>query len=280
MDILVSTEELAKHLDDPNWVVIDTRHDLMDPTKGRKAYDAGHIPGAYFMHTDEDLSAPKTGKNGRHPMADVDEFARKVNERGVAPGVQVVVYDDLSGNFASRLWWMLRWLGHDKVALLDGGWPKWVNEGRPVTKDVPAARKGSFIPKPHLGDLVDTPFVDRFKESPSITLLDARAPNRFKGIEEQIDPVAGHIPGAVNRFWQKNLNPDGTFKAPQQLRAEYDELLGASDPSQVVHMCGSGVTACHNVFAMELAGLPPGKLYAGSWSEWVADPARAVATQK
>ena len=147
-------------------------------------------------------------------------------------------------------------------------------------KDVPAARKGSFIPKPHLGDLVDTPFVDRFKESPSITLLDARAPNRFKGIEEQIDPVAGHIPGAVNRFWQKNLNPDGTFKSSKQLRAEYDELLGASDPAQVVHMCGSGVTACHNVFAMELAGLPPGKLYAGSWSEWVADPARAVATQK
>jgi len=278
--LLVSTDTLAKHLDDPNWVVIDTRHDLMDPAKGPKAYEEGHIPGAFFMHVDNDLSAPKTGKNGRHPLPDLATFAAKLNERGVGPGVKVVAYDDLSGNYASRLWWMLKWLGHDDVALLDGGWPKWASENRPATKDVPKPRKGSFVPRPHLGDTVDASFVDRFKESPTITLLDARAAERFRGLKEPIDPVAGHVPGAVNRFWQMNLNPDGTFKSPEQLRGEYDQLLGAANPANVVHMCGSGVTACHNVFAMELAGLPGGKLYAGSWSEWVADPAHAVATGK
>jgi thiosulfate/3-mercaptopyruvate sulfurtransferase len=278
--LLVTTDELAQHLGGPGWVVIDCRHDLMDPAKGPKAYEAGHIPGAYFLHTDYDLSGAKTGKNGRHPLPPLDEFAAKVNERGIAPETQVVGYDDLSGNYAVRLWWMLRWLGHDKVAVLDGGWPKWAKEGRPVTRDVPPPRKGSFVPRPHLGDTVDAHFVDRFRESPEITLLDARAPGRFQGLEEPIDPVAGHIPGAVNRFWQKNLNPDGTFKTPKQLRAEFDELLAAADPSRVVHMCGSGVTACHNMFAMELAGLPAGRLYPGSWSEWIADPARAIATNK
>jgi thiosulfate/3-mercaptopyruvate sulfurtransferase len=209
----------------------------------------------------------------------LEDFAAKVNQRGVTPATQVVIYDDLSGNFAVRLWWMLRWLGHDKVALLDGGFPKWAKEGRPLTKEVPAPRKGAFVPRPHLGNVVDTPFVDRFRESSDITLLDARAPERYQGLQEPIDPVAGHIPGAVNRFWQKNLNPDGTFKSSKQLRAEFDELLKGADPARVVHMCGSGVTACHNMFAMELAGLPQGRLYAGSWSEWVADPTRAVATK-
>jgi thiosulfate/3-mercaptopyruvate sulfurtransferase len=275
--ILITTEELAKHLDDPAWVVIDTRHDLMDPDKGPKAYAAGHIPSAFFMHTDTDLAGKKTGKNGRHPLPPLDEFAAKLNERGVAPGTQVVIYDDLSGNFAVRLWWMLRWLGHDKAALLDGGFPKWAKEGRPITAEVPAPRKGSFVPRPHLGDVVDTHFVNRFHETPTMTLVDGRSPARFQGLEEPVDPVAGHIPGAVNRFWKENLNPDGTFKPPEQLRAEFTELLGTSDAGRVVHMCGSGVTACHNLFAMELAGLPPGRLYPGSWSEWVSDPARPIA---
>ena len=276
--LLVTPEELARHLDDPGWVVFDTRHDLMDPGKGRKAYAAGHIPGAYFLHVDDDLSGKKTGRNGRHPLPALDEFAARLNQRGVTPETQVVVYDDLAGNFAVRLWWMLRWLGHDKAALLDGGFPLWAKQGRPVTKDVPPPRKGAFVPRPHLGATVDMHFVDRFRESSEITLLDARAPDRFQGLQEPIDPVAGHIPGAVNRFWQKNLNPDGTFKASQQLRAEFDEVLGSMDPSRVVHMCGSGVTALHNLFAMELAGLPSGRLYPGSWSEWCADPARAIAT--
>jgi thiosulfate/3-mercaptopyruvate sulfurtransferase len=231
------------------------------------------------MHVDDDLSAPKTGKNGRHPLPDIHEFAAKVNACGVTPESHVVVYDDLAGNYAVRLWWMLRWLGHDKVALLDGGYPLWVKEGRPVTKEVPAPRKGAFVPRPHLGDTVDIHFVDRFREAPEVKLLDARAAERFRGLQEQIDPVAGHIPGAVNRFWKDNLEPDGRFKAAGRLRAEYDQVLAGMDPSKVVHMCGSGVTACHNLFAMELAGLGGSKLYPGSWSEWCADPARPVAAE-
>jgi len=276
--LLVTTEELARHLDDPGWVVFDTRHDLMDPEKGRHAYAAGHVPGAYFLHVDDDLSGKKTGANGRHPLAPIGEFAAKINRCGVKPDTQVIVYDDLGGNFAVRLWWMLRWLGHDKVALLDGQWPAWEKEGRPISKDVPKPREGSFVPKPMLGATVDTPFVERFREDPRTPLVDARAPERFKGLKEPIDPVAGHIPGAVNRFWQNNLQPNGFFKTAEQLRKEFTEFLDGAAPENAVHMCGSGVTACHNIFAMELAGLPGGRLYPGSWSEWVADRSRPVAS--
>jgi len=276
--LLVTTQELAQHLDDPGWVVFDTRHDLMDAEKGRRAYAAGHVPGAYFLHVDDDLAGPKTGTNGRHPLPDLGEFAAKINARGVRPETQVVVYDDLSGNFAVRLWWMLRWLGHGRVALLDGGFPLWQKEGRPITQEVPPPREGAFVPRPHLGVVVDKHFVARFREDPSIKLVDARAPERFKGLNETIDPVAGHIPGAVNRFWQKNLLPDGRFKQPDQLQREFTEFLGNTPPAQTVHMCGSGVTACHNIFALELAGLAPGRLYPGSWSEWCADKSLPVAT--
>lgn len=277
--ILVSPSELEKRLGDPNWVVFDTRHELTDPARGPRAYAEGHIPGAYFLHVDDDLSGPKTGQNGRHPLPDLATFAAKVEQAGVTPSSHVVVYDDLGGNYAVRLWWMLRWLGHERVALLDGGFPLWEKEKRPVTKDVPAPRQGDFKARPHLGNVVDTPFIERFREDPSIKLVDARAAERFAGLKEMIDPVAGHIPGAVNRFWQKNLNPDGRFKSPEQLRNEYGEFLGSSKPEQVVHMCGSGVTACHNMFAMALAGMPQGRLYVGSWSEWVADRSRPVASR-
>ena len=277
--LLVSTAELAAHLDDPTWVVFDVRHDLLDPEKGPRAYAEGHIPGAFFIHTDYDLSGPKTGRNGRHPLPDVDTFAEKMNQRGVAPGVQVVAYDDLGGNFAVRLWWMLRWLGHAQVALLDGGYPLWVKEGRPVSREVPAPRPGKLVPRPHLGETVDIDFVDRFREDPSMKLIDARAENRFHGVQETIDPVAGHIPGAVNRFWQKNLATDGRFKPADQLREEFLALMGDTPPEAAVHMCGSGVTSCHNMFALALAGLPVGRLYPGSWSEWCADTSRPVATR-
>jgi thiosulfate/3-mercaptopyruvate sulfurtransferase len=200
-----------------------------------------------------------------------------VNERGVTPESQVVVYDDAGGGFAVRLWWMLRWLGHEKVALLDGGYPLWVKEGRAVSKEVPPRRPGAFVPKPHLGDTVDAHFVGRFSEAPSTKLIDARAAERFAGAQETIDPVAGHVPGAVNRFWKENLESDGRFKPAARLRSEFEPVLAGLAPGQVVHMCGSGVTACHNLFAMELAGLAGSKLYPGSWSEWCADPARAVA---
>jgi thiosulfate/3-mercaptopyruvate sulfurtransferase len=277
--LLVTPEELGQHLDDPKWIVFDTRHELSNPETGPRLYAEGHIPGAYFMHTDDDLSSPKTGKNGRHPLPDIDVFAAKMNRCGVAPGVQVVVYDDLAGNYAVRLWWLLQWLGHDQVALLDGGWPLWVKEGRPVTKEVPPPRAGRFVPRPLLGDTVDIDFVDRFRGDPNLKLIDARSADRFRGMNETIDPVAGHIPGAVNRFWKENLEADGRFKSPEKLLAEYRALLGRTAPEQAIHMCGSGVTACHNLFAMALAGLSPGRLYAGSWSEWCADPRRPIATQ-
>jgi thiosulfate/3-mercaptopyruvate sulfurtransferase len=276
--MLVTTEELAKHLDDPDWIVIDTRHELMDPEAGPRRYAEGHIPGAHFLHVDHDLSGKKTGVNGRHPLPDLASFAAKVNETGIGPGKQVVVYDDLAHNFSVRLWWMLRWLGHDKVALLDGGYPLWVKEGRPVTTQVPEPRKGTFVPRPHLGDHVDVHYVDRFRESPEAKLVDARTAERFEGRNETVDPVAGHVPGAIHRFWKDNVEPDGRFKAAATLRGEFDRLLAGTDPAAVMHMCGSGVTACHNIFAMELAGLPGSKLYVGSWSEWCADPARPIAT--
>jgi thiosulfate/3-mercaptopyruvate sulfurtransferase len=278
MKLLLSPAELEQHLDDSSWIVFDTRHDLMDPEKGRRAYAAGHIKGAYFLHTDEDLAGPRTGKNGRHPLPDLDVFAEKINRCGVAPGVQVVVYDDMAGNFAVRLWWMLRWLGHEETALLDGGFPLWQKEGRPIDSQVPPPRKGAFVPRPHLGNVVDAHFVERFREDPALKLVDARAAERFKGVQEPIDPVAGHIPGAVNRFWQKNLQADGRFKAPEALRAEYLELLESTPPADTIHMCGSGVTACHNIFAMAYAGLPEGRLYPGSWSEWCSDPSRPIAS--
>ena len=275
--LLVSTGELAGHLGDAGWIVFDTRHDLASPDKGRALYAQGHVPGAYFLHLDHDLSGPKSGRNGRHPLPDIHDFAKRINACGVTPETQVVAYDDIGGNFAVRLWWMLRWLGHETVALLDGGFPLWQKEGRPVTQEVPPPRAGSFVSRPHLGWTVDLPFVERFREDPSIRLLDARAPERFQGKTEPIDPVAGHIPGAINRFWKDNLSEDGRFKPPAQLRAEFDALLGA-DAERAVHMCGSGVTACHNAFAMELAGLAGGRLYPGSWSEWCSDKSRPVAT--
>jgi thiosulfate/3-mercaptopyruvate sulfurtransferase len=277
---LVTTAELAQHLSDPDWIIFDVRHELGDIEKGRRAYAAGHIPGAYFLHLDEDLAGPKNGRNGRHPLPDPAAFAAKINDRGVAPGKQVVIYDDLGGNFAVRLWWMLKWLGHDRVAILDGEWPLWEKEGRPISTEVPALRKGNFVARPGLGATVDAAFLERFHDDSSIKLLDARAPERFAGLKEPIDPVPGHIPGAVNRFWQKNLDADGRFKSPQQLLQEFDEMLAGASPQSVVHSCGSGVTACHNMIAMAVAGLPMGRLYPGSWSEWCSDPSRPVATTK
>jgi len=275
---LIDPSTLAAKLADPDWIVIDCRFDLTDPAKGEELYREAHIPGAKYAHLDRHLSGTKTGKNGRHPLPEIDVFAEKMRRCGVTARSQVVIYDDMGGNWAMRLWWLLRWLGHDAVAVLDGQFPLWVKEGRPVTKEVPAPRKGAFVPRPHLGDEVDVHFVERFSESPEVKLVDERVAERFSGKQETIDPVAGHVRGEINRFWKDNLGADGRFKAASQLREEFDRLLEGAQPEQVVHMCGSGVTACHNIFAMELAGLPGSKLYAGSWSEWCADPARRVAT--
>jgi thiosulfate/3-mercaptopyruvate sulfurtransferase len=276
--LLITPADLAAHLDDPAWIVFDTRHDLGDPAKGQRAYALSHIPGAYFAHVDKDLAGAKSGTNGRHPLPGAEAFAEFLNTRGVGPGTRVVVYDDTSGMYASRLWWLLDWLGHDDVRLLDGGYSRWQHEGGAITSELPSHRPGHFVPRPRLGATVDAPFVAAFGRDARVALIDARAADRFEGRVEPLDPVAGHIPGAVNRFWQANLGPDGSFKAAGQLREEFTKLLAGRASADAIHSCGSGVTACHNLFAMQLAGLGGSRLYPGSWSEWCADPARPVAT--
>lgn len=273
---LVDVGTLRRHLDDPAWVIVDVRHQLADTAYGERVYLAGHIPGAVFLHCDRDLSGPMTGLNGRHPLPDPHQLARRLGEIGIGAGTQVVVYDDVQGMIAGRLWWLLRWLGHDAVALLDGGLPAWLAAGEPLTSDLPTCRPG--LQTPRLRDLkVDAGYVLDRLATPQMHLVDARGPDRFRGENETIDPVGGHIPGAVNRFFKDNLLPDGHFKPAAQLRAEWLSLLAGATPEQVVHQCGSGVSACLNVLAMEIAGLTGSRLYAGSWSEWCADPARPVA---
>ena len=275
---LVTVEQLREHLEDPAWRVIDVRHDLMDVEAGPRAYKAGHIPGAVFAHTDEDLSGRKTGRNGRHPLPEREDIVQAFRRWAVDDDTQVVAYDANGGNFAVRLWWLARWLGHARVAVLDGGWPRWMAGTGLSSTAVPALAAGRFTDRSSSMPLVRAEDIVRNLGTRERLVLDARTPERFRGEQEPIDPVAGHIPGAQNRPWQRNLETDQTFKSPQALRQEFAAALGSTPPDRVVHQCGSGVTACHNLLAMEIAGLAGSALYAGSWSEWIADPARPVAT--
>ncbi len=275
---LVSTADLAARLGDPALVVVDVRHDLASPERwGEERYAQGHLPGARFAHLDRDLSAAKTGRNGRHPLPDAADAARVMGRLGIGGDSQVVAYDNGSGMFAVRLWWMLRWLGHDAVAVLDGGFDKWTREGRPVTPEVPVVVPQVF-PLRRVAPVLTVQELAGALPSGSLALVDARAAERYRGEVEPLDPVAGHIPGARNRPFAANLNPDLTFKPAAVLRAEFAELLGTTPLDRVVHYCGSGVSACHNLLAMEIAGLPGTRLYPGSWSEWCADASRPVAT--
>ena len=271
----VDVATLRAHLDDPSWLVVDVRHQLADTGYGERAYAAGHIPGAVFLHCDRDLSGPMTGSNGRHPLPDAEKLAKRLGEIGVGATTQVVVYDDAQGMIAGRLWWLLRWLGHDAVALLDGGLQAWQAAGGALTEVLPTLLAKTFVARPQDG-LVNADYVLERIETPQMHLVDARSADRFRGENETIDPVGGHIPGAVNRFFKDNLQPDGRFKPAAELRAEWLAVLAGALPDQVVHQCGSGVSACLNMVAMEIAGLSGSRLYAGSWSEWCADPGRPV----
>ena len=271
---VVSTEPLAQHLTDPAWVVIDCRFTLTNAEAGAAAYAQGHIPGARYAHLDNDLAGPKNGHNGRHPLPDVEVFAQKLGAWGIDAHTQVVVYDDSFGAIAVRLWWMLRWMGHDACALLDGGLPKWQREQRPLNADLPQVTSKTFKAQVRHDIVVDTNAV---LHAASSLIVDARAEMRFIGEIEPLDPVAGHVPGAKNLPFDDNLALDGTLLPAGELRELYTELLDGKVPEQVIHMCGSGVTTCHNILAMEIAGLTGSKLYAGSWSEWVADPDHPVA---
>ncbi len=274
--MLINTENLSKHLHDPAWIIFDCRHDLFDLSKGERQYREGHIPGAHFVNIDTDLSGEKTGRNGRHPLPSPAAFTAFLARHGVSNTSTIVTYDDVGGQFASRLWWMARWIGFSKAVLLDGGIPKWIADGHPLSAEVPAP-----VPAPLRGRadplmLWNAADVLAHIGDTNFPLIDARAAERYRGEIEPIDPVAGHIPGAANRFYKSNLNADLTFRPADEIRSEFAVLTHHKPAENVVHYCGSGVTACANLFAMEYAGLSGSKLFAGSWSEWVSDPARPV----
>ena len=272
---LVSTVQLAEHL--ASWAVVDCRFDLKDPDAGKRAYLAAHIPGAGYASLNDQLSAPRTGSNGRHPLPSSAAMAAVFSQLGITSNTQVVAYDDDNGMYASRLWWMLKYLGHDAVAVLDGGFAKWVREGRAVQTGEERRPSATFVPHERAQLLVtlDEMVAGRAQQA---LLVDARAPERFEGRSEPLDPAAGHIPGAVNRFFRDNVHDDGTMRPAEELRIAWQRVLGNRPPGEVVMYCGSGVTACQNLLALEHAGTSGVPLFVGSWSEWSADPSRPIET--
>lgn len=284
-DILITPDQLQAVRPDEHWLIFDVRHDLADHEAGRKAYDEGHIPGAVYLDHERQLSAPRTGKNGRHPLPDLSAFTALMRGLGVRPDVKVAVYDASGGAFATHLWWMLRWMGHEQVAVLDGGWNAWLDSGGlveagTVAPSAAAAASTNFVEPSAKMPTVDAAAIMNNLTEPAFVVIDARAAERYRGEVEPMDPVAGHIPGALNRPNSLNLQDDGRFKPARQLHEEFVAQLGPRPAEQVVHQCGSGITATHNLFAMELAGLTGSALYPGSWSEWCSDSARPVAQGK
>lgn len=274
---LISTDTLAAHLDG-QWAIVDCRYDLRDEAWGNEQYRTAHIPGAVYASLSRDLSGRRTGTNGRHPLPCVEDLEATLGRLGISASTQVAIYDQDAGMYASRMWWMLRYLGHDAAAVLDGGWSKWVREQRPTRggdEQRPAVSFSGHRRK-ELRMLADA--VQAVLHDPSVLLVDARSPERFEGTHEPLDKRAGHIPGAVNYFYRQNVTDECVMLPPDRLGQQFGDLLGDHTPEQVVMYCGSGVTACHNLLAMEHAGLRGAKLYAGSWSEWSADAARPVET--
>ncbi len=273
---LISAASLNQHLNDSSWVIIDCRFSLSDSAAGAKAYRMGHIANAHYAHLDKNLSSSIKSYTGRHPLPDFRLLSKKLGHWGISNHSQVVIYDDASGAFAGRLWWLLRCLGHEKVAVLDGGLMHWHRLGMSLTTVLPRLKSKTFRPYLNTACFVNATEVANGLATQRIKLIDARAAERFQGIVEPIDPVAGHIPHAINRAFQLNLNDDGLFLSASQLRQQFNHLIGSTPAEQTVHMCGSGVTACHNLLAMEHAGLAGSKLYAGSWSEWITNSNRSV----
>jgi thiosulfate/3-mercaptopyruvate sulfurtransferase len=277
-DTLIEVEALSAHLGDPLWVTFDCRFDLMAPEAGYNAYLASHIPGAAYASLEHHLSGAKSGKNGRHPLPDVHQLVKFLRAHGVGNETQVIGYDARDGVYAARLWWLLRWLGHEHVAVLNGGLAAWQAADLPLdARSVVTATEGDFAARKGSTRFASLAMIEN-RASENLQLIDARAANRYRGEVEPIDPVAGHIPGALNRPYTDNLDASGRFLDPQALRSAFLPLIGDQPLEGIVHQCGSGVTACHNLLAMEVAGLHGSMLYPGSWSEWCADPARAVAT--
>jgi thiosulfate/3-mercaptopyruvate sulfurtransferase len=282
-ETIVPVTALIRHLEDPAWVIVDCRFSLAEPQRGRRDYENGHIPGAVYAHLNQDLSAPVVpGKTGRHPLPDLAVFSEKLSAWGIDSGVQVVVYDDSGGSMAARLWWMLRWLGHSAVALLDGGWQAWQRSGNsivggPQPGGAVAHPRRQFVPHPRRELLATLEQVQALLQDPDARVLDARDLERYRGEYEPIDPVAGHIPGAVSAPYADLINADFSLKSKPEIQALYRPLLGQTDVSRVVSYCGSGVTSALLLIAILHAGFGEGRLYLGSWSEWITDPDRPVA---
>ena len=274
---LLSTSTLHHNLNHPDWIIIDCRFSLADSNAGGNAYRHGHLPNARYAHLDKDLSSAINSCTGRHPLPNFSALAQKLGQWGINNTSQVVVYDDASGAFAGRLWWLLRCMGHERVAVLDGGIKQWQKQGLPITTTLPTIKTTQFRVYLNEAAWINALQVQNLLAQKSICLIDARSPERYRGEQEPIDPVAGHIPGALNRPFQANLTRDGLFFPAEQLREQFLQLLGKHTAKQVVHYCGSGVTACHNLLAMEHSGLTGSRLYAGSWSEWIRNNNRRVA---
>lgn len=280
-ELLISAKELKHELHQPDVVIFDVRHDLMDHRLGRQQYNQSHIPGAYFLDNEAELVGTPTGDNGRHPLPNLADFVALLKQYGVKESSQVIVYDAQQSVMAARAWWMIRWAGHQQVRILDGGFQAWLDAGGVTDThiELPAVPFSRHVTEqtPALKTVTADQIQAQFAQN-NYVLIDARAPERFAGLAEPIDPIAGHIPGAINRFNALNLNANGTFKSPELLRKEFMALLGPASNKQIVHYCGSGISACHNYFAMELAGISDSCLYPGSWSEWIANPSRPIAT--
>jgi thiosulfate/3-mercaptopyruvate sulfurtransferase len=273
---LVSVEKLAARLADPQWRVIDTRFDLSDTDAGMESYRASHIPGALYAHLDRDLAGPVARGTGRHPLPEVAVWQHTVRAWGIGPDTRVVAYDDAGGAIAARLWWMLRWAGHPTAAVLDGGWQAWIRAGLPVESGRVRVDPAGFTARIQPDRCVETEDMVNFLHGGG-RLFDARAAERYRGDIEPIDAAAGHVPGAISAPFSCNLAGNGRFRPPRELRRIYDARLGGIAAADTVTMCGSGVTACHNLLAMEIAGLGAGRLYVGSWSGWISDPGRPIA---
>ncbi|MEN8242190.1 MAG: sulfurtransferase [Chloroflexota bacterium] len=270
---LISLRELADNYTRPNWVLVDCHFQLDDPDVGREAYLRAHIPGAFYAHLDRDLSGPIIpGKTGRHPLPAISVLAETLSHWGIDKDTQVVAYDNRGGAIAVRLWWMLKWLGHHAVAVLDGGFNDWQQAGHPVDEELPQPNQKIFSPQPQPEMIATVDEIETIKEHPDKLLIDSRAPERYRGEVEPLDSIAGHIPGAVNHFFKHNLGPDEKMITVTELKENFSSLIGDTQPNNVIFYCGSGVTSAHNVLAMAHAGLGFARIYPGSWSEWITDP--------
>jgi thiosulfate/3-mercaptopyruvate sulfurtransferase len=274
---LISTADLAQHLTDPDWAIFDCRFSLADSERGRRDYAQAHVPGAIYAHLNDDLSGPIIpGVTGRHPLPSIDSLVSTFSQWGIDHRVQVVAYDDGGGGMAARLWWLLRWLGHDAVAVLDGDWRKWQREDRPISRTPESRPARSFVPHPRSDLLISTDDIARRLHSTDFKLFDSRTADRYHGENETIDPIAGHIPGAISAPYPDNLNPDGSFRSDAELRTRFTSLLDGTPAEQTAFYCGSGVTAAQNILVAKHVGLGDAKLYAGSWSEWITNPQRPI----